>query len=322
MKNILLFVLATLVLVGNAVACPTRNISLQGTLNLNATSASLPSPLTFANLSSAAALEHTVDIRTKSNSQKTLFFYWFAGGPSEWTLYVFVDGADVGAVSGIPMQVGHIANITFESGHLSVSKSAQLTVSWVDSDIEPITVLLNDISLNAVGHNEMFVSQDGTDGGCSALSRNDYDGDGVGDHAIWRPDSGYWAVLNSSYNSVVGTHVQPYIWQQWGLPGDYPMQGDYTGDGKSDLVVWRPGNGTWYICSSEVGFDCAQGTAIQWGLPGDRPLVGDYDADGVNDPAVWRPSDNRFYIYSDSPNYVGAQWGLPGDIPVGSSSSQ
>lgn len=322
MKKIVLSVVATFLFVSNVIACPTRSISAQGTLNLNATFTVLPSQLTFANLSSAATYEHTVDVRLKNNSQRQLFFYWFANSASEWSLYIFVDGGDVGGAPGIPVQTGQIANITFQNGHISTAKSVQLTPAWTGSDLEPITVSLNNISLNAAGYNEMFVTQDGKDGGCSALSRNDYDGDGVGDHAIWRPDSGYWAVVNSSYHPVLGTHVSRYIWQQWGLPGDYPMQGDYTGDGKSDLVVWRPGNGTWYICSSEVNFDCSQGTAIQWGLPGDRPLVGDYDGDGVNDPAVWRPSDNRFYIYNENSSYVGAQWGLPGDIPVGASSGQ
>ncbi|MDD2943303.1 MAG: hypothetical protein PHC51_10100 [bacterium] len=322
MRSIFLSVITTLLFAGNVIACPTRSISLQGTLDLNAASTNLPSQLTFANLSSAATYEHTVDVRLKNNSQRQLSFYWFTDGASEWSLYIYVDGGDVGGAPGIPVQTAHIANVTFQSGHLSTAKSVQLTIPWTSSDLEPITVSLNEISLNAAGHNEMFVSQDGTDSGCSALSRNDYDGDGVGDRAIWRPDSGYWAVVNSSYHSVLGTHVSPYIWQQWGLPGDYPMQGDYTGDGKSDLVVWRPGNGTWYICSSEVNFDCSQGIAIQWGLPGDRPLTGDYNADGVNDPVIWRPSDNRFYIYNENSGYHGTQWGLPGDIPIGVSSAQ
>ena len=64
------------------------------------------------------------------------------------------------------------------------------------------------------------------------------------------------------------------------------MPGDYDGDGKIDIAVFRPSTGTWYILKSG-GSTLA---SYQWGLAGDTPVPGDYDGDGISDPAVWRPS--------------------------------
>jgi len=90
---------------------------------------------------------------------------------------------------------------------------------------------------------------------------------------------------------------------------------DFDGDGKSDLSVFRPSSGQWFIIPSSN-----PGTSIvrSWGLNGDIPVPGDYDGDGITDMAVWRPSSGQWFIIpSSNPGTPIVQsWGLNGDIPV------
>jgi subtilisin family serine protease len=102
-------------------------------------------------------------------------------------------------------------------------------------------------------------------------------------------------------------------------PKSHKTVSDFDGDGISDLIVWRPASGYWYILTSSSGFDFSQHQAYQLGLPGDIPLTGDFDGDGRTDLAVWRPSDGMWYFRTSGSNYgtiSSLQWGLPGDTPL------
>jgi len=91
---------------------------------------------------------------------------------------------------------------------------------------------------------------------------------------------------------------------------------DFDGDGKTDLSVFRPSEGNWYLNRSTAGF-----TALGWGADGDRLTPGDFDGDGKTDVAVIRPNAANtaafFYILnSGNSTSTTYQWGLPTDIPA------
>lgn len=95
------------------------------------------------------------------------------------------------------------------------------------------------------------------------------------------------------------------------------VRNDIDGDGRSDIVVWRPSNGTFYVRYSSGEFlTTAQ---IQLGLPGDVPRIGDFDGDGKADFAVWRPEYGMWFFKTSMSAYAVLsqfQWGLSTDAPV------
>ena len=88
--------------------------------------------------------------------------------------------------------------------------------------------------------------------------------------------------------------------------------GDFDGDGRSDVAVFRPSTGVWWIRSALGGV-----TGLGWGGAGDVPVPGDYDGDGRVDIAVFRPSTGVWYLRNSSTSTLTSiAWGDSADVAV------
>lgn len=89
---------------------------------------------------------------------------------------------------------------------------------------------------------------------------------------------------------------------------------DYDANGKSDIAVFHPSTGVWYILRISDG--AVQTT--QWGSLSDKPQPADYDNDGTADFAIFRPSTSDWWIQNFFGGCKVVHYGTTGDIPVSS----
>jgi hypothetical protein len=87
------------------------------------------------------------------------------------------------------------------------------------------------------------------------------------------------------------------------------VQGDWTGDGKADLAIFRAASGEWFIQRSEDN----SFYSVPFGAMGDIAVPGDYDADGRFDTAVFRPSTATWFIQRSTAGTLITTFGTTGD---------
>lgn len=141
-------------------------------------------------------------------------------------------------------------------------------------------------------------------------SAGDFTGDGQADTGTFRCATGEWSVSG----------MPPLI---LGRCGDKPVPADYDGDSRTDIAVWRPSDGMWYVLLSSEAYSQGAMLSVQWGSGsvGDVPVPGDYDGDGKTDFAIYRPSAGAWWVLKSSGSYATYAhfaWGLEaaGDMPT------
>ena len=110
------------------------------------------------------------------------------------------------------------------------------------------------------------------------------------------------------------------IVDSFGLPGDQPVMGDWTGDGRIRVGVFR--HGEWYLdLNGNRRWDGIEGGDGHYvlGLPEDTAVVGDWTGDGVTKLGVFRNGTWYLDLHNRrqyDPSLPMFAYGLPGDIPV------
>lgn len=239
-----------------------------------------------------------------------------------WTLYVMDDaGVDVGEMDGW--------KLTFEANDYACSFN---TVSDARADFDGDGKTDRSIFRPSEGNwwvlrstlglqtTKWGVGSDAT--APNALVPGDYNGDGKTDWGIFRPSNSagvpdFYILLP---NNALGGPAFILQGAEWGIIGDIPVNGDFDGDNKSDVAVFRPSEGRWYILNSGSPATGPANTVEFFGLNGDIPVSVDSDNDGKTNLAVYRPSNHTFYVArnSGSPatNFDAFPYGQTGDYLV------
>ena len=121
----------------------------------------------------------------------------------------------------------------------------------------PITYYVGDAVTGAV----VLITNWGNFASDYSMTPADYTGDGRADLVAVRQSSSpaVWYVRNTATGASTAT---PFgVGDPNFRTNDLPLRGDYDGDGRQDVAVWRPSNQTFYFINSATG----TATGQRWG---------------------------------------------------------
>ena len=118
---------------------------------------------------------------------------------------------------------------------------------------------------------------------------------------------GHWRLLTSSHQI---TEIN------FGLVGDLPVAGDWDGDGRDEIGIYRPSTHTWMF---DFNMDGQADDTLLLGEPkkGAVPIAGDWDGNGSDDPGFYNPDGTWQLFNLSDPKYARlVSFGAPGEAPI------
>ena len=145
--------------------------------------------------------------------------------------------------------------------------------------------------------------------------------------AIFRPSENKWHLDFNGNETLQSCKIDKCPEFSIFEAGDVPVSGDWTGRGISQLGLFRPSTGEWFLDRRKNrGWNsCKKDVCISsFGKSGDLPLTGDWDGTGISKVGVFRPSTSEWFLDLngngkwDGPTVDGyiAGYGQVGDMPV------
>jgi|GEM_PF-2766679 len=136
----------------------------------------------------------------------------------------------------------------------------------------------------------------------------DMNGDGVSEVGVYRPATGAWYFDLDGNGAWSGCGLDLCL-TAFGAPTDLPVVGDWDGNGRDEVGVYRQGQ--WYFDMDGNGTWNPAIDAFKqaFGAPSDLPVAGDWNGDGKDEIGVYRQGT----WYLDNGN---GRWDDPADPTV------
>ena len=134
-------------------------------------------------------------------------------------------------------------------------------------------------------------------------------GGGADTTGVFRPANGLLYLKNKNESGFADAALN------YGLPGDYPVVGDWDGNGTVTIGIYR-GHTFFLRNENTLGFATI---VFDFGQDGDQPIAGDWDNDGIDTIGIFRPSNAQFMLRNSNdagPASATFFLGNPGDVGI------
>jgi hypothetical protein len=268
-----------------------------------------------------ATLSQTINIPSGIPDLRLNFYFWIGaaapGSDAGDRFVVWIDGMPVFLANAT--QISSYASYTLVSVDVSaysdgashtITFSSETTGQLVTFNLDDVTLGLPTIACDeTTGSIGVAMNMQDEQLVLGLPSNNVASVNGGSTTGVFRPGNGLLYLKNTNTTGFADVAIN------YGTGGDYPITGDWDGNGTDTIGIYR--NGVFYLRNSNtVGF---ADIVFAFGAPGDQPVAGDWDGDGVDTIGVYRSSAIAFCLRNS--NSAGASdtsflLGIPGDIGI------
>ena len=152
----------------------------------------------------------------------------------------------------------------------------------------------------------------------------DWTGNGITRIGVFRQNTGRW-YLDKNNNGVLEACTIDLCQGPFGGNGDRAVVGDWSGNGKTKIGIYRASTNRWAIDYNGDGKWNSTPTDKVWafGAATDQQVVGDWTGDGKAKIGVFRPATGMWYldangngVWNAGIDLIRGPFGLATDRPV------